>query len=83
MKKIIFAVSLFAIAMISISVTRLASTQQGLAFSNSITCPQGHNCQCDTSTGIGTDLTTGYPINNKCNDIASQVGSGWTDRKPI
>lgn len=83
MKKIIFVVSLFAFAMITISITQLVSTQQGLSYSNSIICPQGHNCQCDTSTGIGTDLNTGHPINNKCNDIASQVGSGWTDRKPI
>ncbi len=81
MKKIIFVVSLFAITMISISIAQLATAQQGLA--SSIKCPQGHSCQCDTSTGIGTDLTTGYSINNKCNNIASQVGSGWTDKKPI
>lgn len=83
MKQIIFIVFLFALAMMSLPISQLSSAQQGLGTSNSMTCPQGHSCQCNTNTGIGTDITTGNPVNNKCNDIASQVGSGWTDRKPI
>jgi len=81
-KKIIFVVPLFAIAMISLSITQLGSAQQGSLTGNSIACPQGHSCQCNTSTGLGTDLTTGNLINNKCNDIASQVNSGWSIIKP-